>query len=224
MQVIDFSQYGNCQIYEFRTSFKINSIFHIEQQQRKIKLSKLVHSMWNAPSRLLHPTAVQLLHTSLRNTEFKDLISGLFLILTNNDRLEILYILIRTGHLNEFLWADLFQIELNILSTVFKTIIIVSIDMEVLSMEFEDIPQNDSFFIYWRNRKFLGNLEYLSTLGEAENRRTVNMESLICGVRKSLENIKLGKIAFFASRQQKSFLNHNTTKRMFCRGFSCIYV
>lgn len=139
IQVIDVPGDGSCWVYAFCTSLKINCNFHIEPQHGRIKQSEFVQSMRNVSGRLLHSTAFQLLQTSLRNTEIEDMISGLSAILKNNNIFEILSLLIRTGHLNKCLWAGSFDIERNIISTVFETTIIISTDIEVLSMKSEDI-------------------------------------------------------------------------------------
>lgn len=105
IKVLDVPGDGNCWIYAFCTSWKINSDFNIETQHEKNKIADFVAIMEKIPNQLKKPTDFQILHTEINMANCKELIWNLPELFSDERKFITVSTMLKAGHTNAFLWV-----------------------------------------------------------------------------------------------------------------------
>lgn len=213
---------GNCWIYAFVVSIKKNYGISMEPQYVRDKLCTFIQKMEALNHRLDHPTAFHTIHNSLHMDSIYHILKFLSEKFTNGRVYEACSLIVKNGTPYYCSWAGTIGIELNLLCTVFNSIIIVFTNNRTSSFSFlthstglnsfisiEDLFPRTSSEVSPMGRKIarFGNCASLGTSGCIENIESLFIKCMFypCGMERTVHNIRRCKLSFLKHHNENHY-------------------
>lgn len=208
---------GNCWLYAFSVSLFINYGIKLETQSIRNTLSSFVTNMSNIEHRLKYPSSFQMIGNALNFYSVNVLLKCIAEKLTKTNKYHAMAKIIQNGTPYFCSWAGTFQIELQLLCTAFKSIIILLTERKESAKTFFTKPNFNSFIRFvglsdenmqisrtQTNQANDNESKFLVSFGRSFNipclsltPKTLYVRSIFypCGLSKSSETMKGLKIA-----------------------------
>ncbi len=199
LSIIDVPGDGNCWVYAFCFSLWINFRKCLEPKFTRDSLFKYIEDMETLQGRVRNTTAFETLTTLLNFDYIGPLIDTLSSRFTNGRKYSALAHLMKTDCPGRNLWAGSIDCELNLLATVFKSIIVVMYTSKSNSIILQEKLQDAPFLFYENNfRARINATVYYPILGRLPSGKSLYIRNLFTpiGMEKTDSNLNSSTISF----------------------------